>query len=120
MPERRKTKVAGIWIHPADGDNYPTELTMRVTESSGGMGVIAWSTVTTGHPDGFGPYEHSFTFGHGAHSIWTSSKTPGGKWSPVRSMDKTRWGVWDGAILTARERLHEFFTELGYSREETR
>lgn len=117
MPTRKK--IAGVWKHPADGDNYPTELTMKVTEKAG-LGVTTWATKTTGHPEPFGPTEHTFSYGEGSTLILTCTKGKDGTWSPLHAMAPERWGVADGKTGTARELLFQFFTELGYTRQADR
>jgi len=113
MPKR---SLSGTWVHPADGDNYPTELTMKVVESTGAFGVASWWTETSGHPDGT-VYRHTFTYGEGAPTLLMSSQRPGdGSWASPHPMDHDRWYVEGGTIAAARERMREFFTELGYTK----
>lgn len=118
----RPKRLTGTWVHPADGDNYPEELTMKVTEAGPQFMIITWTTVTTGYGEPFEGRvsENVFTFGEGANRILMSTKSPrDGHWSSPHAMDIDRWGV-DGTIDHARERMREFFTELGYVKKEER
>lgn len=114
MPKTATQPVAGTWVHPADGDDYPEELTMRVSETRMGPNACtAWDTKEV-HADG-DVLDYQFVHINGARSIFFAHRIPEG-WSPITTMAQGRWDVVDGRTETAREMIRDFFTVGGYER----
>lgn len=112
MATKSKTResLAGTWIHPADGDNYPTELIMKVTEIRG-IGVLGWETsVDYGDVVSTCQYAHA----QGSHAISFAVKGPDGAWSPSRVMSSEQWFVESREHAMARRVMERFFTAAGY------
>lgn len=107
------SSLSGTWVHPADGDNYPTELRMKVTESSA-LGITTWQTETD-HGERFGVSVWQYVFGAGSHRLLFAVRHKDGTWGPTRAM-ADRWSIGSGRLEQAREVMREFFTAGGYSK----
>lgn len=118
--KRMKLKVqpiTGKWIHPADGDDYPNKLTMRVKETRM-PGSTSWEVITAGHQAPFGPSEHQYVHLEGGRRLFMASRRPDGTFTELTTMAEEKWGVSDGTAAEARKVLGRFFAELGYARVE--
>lgn len=108
------SSLKGVWVHPADGEDYPNELRMTVGESTA-MGATTWQTETDNGPE-FGVSVWQYIHLNGSDRLMFAVKRKqDGSWSPLSTMADV-WSVAGGTARDAREVMHRFFTAAGYSK----
>jgi hypothetical protein len=107
-------QLSGKWIHPANDEQHPEPLVMRV-HSDGSLGV--WQCYTAiKFPDGT-LSEWCYSHGLGAHRFTFTWRHNGHEWSALAPYENPDYEIPSGTHAEAREVLARLFADLGYERE---